>query len=206
MALISVSNNALSNISVLPASIPTGALTLIKSVTASASANIIFKNGVDGLVLDNTYKSYVFKFINCHPSADGVNFQFQVGTGTDDTYNEVITSTYVVSYHYEADTDQAVEYNGAHDQAQGTSFQTLCNSVGADNDQQVSGTLLFNGFADSTYVKHFIGDIQNAYSADYTFRHLVAGYVNTPTALTRVQFKFSSGNIDDGTIKLYGVK
>jgi hypothetical protein len=206
MALVTVSNNSLTAVTALPASIPTGALTLIKSITASASASISFVDGTDGVVLDGTYSSYVFKFINCHPSTDGVNFQFQVGTGIDDTYNEVITSTYVVSYHYEADTDQAVEYNGAHDQAQGTSFQTLCNSVGADNDQQVSGTLLFNGFADSTYVKHFVADIQNAYSADYTFRHLVAGYVNTPTALSRIQFKMSSGNIDDGIIKLYGVK
>ena len=34
----------------------------------------------------------------------------------------------------------------------------------------------------------------------------VAGYFNTTTALTRVQFKFGSGNIDAGTIKLYGIK
>jgi hypothetical protein len=60
MALISVSNNALSDISTLPASIPTGSLTLIKSITASASANISFVDGTDGVVLDGTYLSYVF--------------------------------------------------------------------------------------------------------------------------------------------------
>ena len=32
-----------------------------------------------------------------------------------------------------------------------------------------------------------------------------AGYFNTTTALTRVQFKMSSGNIDAGVIKMYGV-
>ena len=31
----------------------------------------------------------------------------------------------------------------------------------------------------------------------------IAGYFNTTTALTRVQFKFSSGNIDSGTIKTF---
>ena len=205
MAVVSNGTTIIDNGAFDPA-IPTGALTLIKSITASASASISFVDGASGVVLDDTYKSYVFKCINIHPATDGANFQFQVDTGTNTNYNQTITSTYVVSYHAEADNDQAAEYNGAHDQAQGTSFQTLCNSVGADNDQQVSGTLLFNGFADSTYVKHFIGDIQNAYSADYTFRHLVAGYVNTPTALSRIQFKFASGNIDDGIIKLYGVK
>ena len=33
-----------------------------------------------------------------------------------------------------------------------------------------------------------------------------AGYFNTTTALTRVQFKMSSGNIDAGDICLYGIK
>jgi hypothetical protein len=68
MALISVSNNALQNITAVPASIPTGSLTLIKSITASASASISFVHGTDGVVLDGTYLSYVFKFINIHPS------------------------------------------------------------------------------------------------------------------------------------------
>jgi hypothetical protein len=76
MALISVSNNALSDISTLPASIPTGSLTLIKSITASASANISFVDGTDGVVLDGTYLSYVFKFIDIHPATDDVEFYF----------------------------------------------------------------------------------------------------------------------------------
>jgi len=32
-----------------------------------------------------------------------------------------------------------------------------------------------------------------------------AGYINTTTAITRVQFKCNTGNIDSGVIKLYGV-
>ena len=33
----------------------------------------------------------------------------------------------------------------------------------------------------------------------------VAGYINTTTAITRIRFKYESGNIDSGTFKLYGV-
>jgi hypothetical protein len=33
----------------------------------------------------------------------------------------------------------------------------------------------------------------------------VAGYCNTTTAIDGVQFKMASGNIDSGTIKLYGI-
>jgi hypothetical protein len=32
-----------------------------------------------------------------------------------------------------------------------------------------------------------------------------SGYFNTTTAITRFRFKFASGNIDSGTIKMYGV-
>jgi hypothetical protein len=33
----------------------------------------------------------------------------------------------------------------------------------------------------------------------------VAGYFNTTSAIDEIQFKFDSGNIDAGTIKMYGV-
>jgi len=34
----------------------------------------------------------------------------------------------------------------------------------------------------------------------------IAGYFNTTADITAIQFKFASGNIDAGTIKLYGIK
>jgi hypothetical protein len=34
----------------------------------------------------------------------------------------------------------------------------------------------------------------------------VSGYINTTSAVDAIQFKMDSGNIDDGTIKLYGIK
>ena len=42
-------------------------------------------------------------------------------------------------------------------------------------------------------------------SANVGENRFTAGYFNTTTALTRVRFKFASGNIDAGTFKLYGV-
>ena len=35
---------------------------------------------------------------------------------------------------------------------------------------------------------------------------VVAGYINVTAAIDAVQFKFNSGNIDSGIIKLYGIK
>ena len=40
----------------------------------------------------------------------------------------------------------------------------------------------------------------------YNRNAFVAGYGNTTSAINAVQFKFSSGNIDDGTILMFGIK
>jgi hypothetical protein len=39
----------------------------------------------------------------------------------------------------------------------------------------------------------------------YAHNDFFAGYVNTTSAINAIDFKFSSGNIDDGIIKMYGV-
>ena len=42
-------------------------------------------------------------------------------------------------------------------------------------------------------------------SSPHSVQSFVAGYINSTSAVDAVQFKMSSGNIDSGTIKLYGV-
>ena len=42
-------------------------------------------------------------------------------------------------------------------------------------------------------------------NTDYSMNDFIAGYGNTTSAVEAIQFKYSSGNIDAGTIKLYGV-
>ena len=64
MALVKYNNNSISSITAT-ASLPAGSMTLIKTVTASSSANISFVHGTSDVVLDNTYPIYVIKFINC---------------------------------------------------------------------------------------------------------------------------------------------
>ena len=43
-------------------------------------------------------------------------------------------------------------------------------------------------------------------STPYSVQSFCDGYVNTTSAIDAIQFKMSSGNIDSGTIKLYGIK
>ena len=179
-----------------------GSLVLLNTETASSSATISFTSGID-----STYKEYVFKFYDIHPATNAVDFLFQADTGTNTSYNQTITSTHFVSAHEEADGDATVTYRTAGDLAQSTSFQQLneYNTIGNDNDQSLAGTLTIYDPSNSTFVKHFIATTDVSEQNDYQVNSFVAGYFNTTTALTRFQFKMSSGNIDAGVIKMYGV-
>ena len=178
-----------------------GTLILLSTQTASASASISFTTG-----LDSTYDEYIFKFINIHPATDGAEFQFNLSTDSGSNYNVTKTTTFFRAYHDEADTTTTLQYLADSDLAQSTSDQRFLREIGNDNDQSGSGTLTLFNPSSTTYVKHFIAT-GNAYiNADYTMNYYVAGYGNTTSAVNAIRFQMSSGNIDDGIIKLYGVK
>ena len=56
------------------------------------------------------------------------------------------------------------------------------------------------------FLKHFIGRANNYHRANITNDNNFSGYFNTTSAINAIQFKFSSGNIGSGIIKLYGIK
>ena len=173
---------------------------LIETQTASSSSTISFTSGID-----STYDEYVFKFYNIHPATDRAFLQFQVDTGTNTNYNQTITSTYYHVFHDEADSNTALNYVASKDQAQGTAFQTISYNTGNGNDECSDGELQLFAPASTTFVKNFMSTFQTADDAGFSDNPYCAGYINTTTALTRVQFKFSSGNIDSGQISLFGI-
>ena len=206
MSVLFCNNNSMSAITTLPSGVGGGSMNLISTQTASSSSTISFTSGID-----STYKEYIFKFIEIHPATNDATFQFQGETGTNTDYNETITSSTFRAVVGEDGGDTQLAYRAPNDQAQGTSFQTLAPNIGNQNDANVSGTLHIFDPSNTTFVKHFFSDINMNEGSDdgsggtFCQRLLVGGYFNTTTALTRFQFKFSSGNIDSGTIKLYGV-
>ena len=200
MALNYANNQSLSAITALPASISGGALTLLQTQTASSSATISFTSNID-----STYDAYMFKFYNIHPATNNTEFQFNMSTDSGSNYNVTKTTTTFNAHHNEADTQALLLYDTNADLAQGTGFQLLAGACGNDNDQSISGSLhLFNP-SSTTFVKHFIARVGGFHEADYAFDFYTAGYGNTTSAINAVQFKYDSGNIDSGVIKLYAI-
>ena len=198
MAILTANNQSLTEITSLPSAVTTGSMVLLETKTASGDSVLSFTSNID-----STYDEYVFKFIDMHPSAySGFGFNGSIDSG--DNYNVTKTTTNFNAYHDEADTATNVGYRTAED-VQGTAFQIFQQNWGTDNDQAGSGYLhLFNP-SSTTFVKHFIGRASNYHASDYAIDCFVAGYFNTTSAIDAMQFKMSTGNIDAGVIKLYGV-
>ena len=177
-------------------------MTFISKFTSDGSdTTATFASGID-----STYKEYLFIYNNIHPETDDTSFQVGFRDGST-AYDATKTTTFFMVQHTEADATQ-IEYETAHDLAQGTGFLELARSVGSDNDQAVSGYLhLFNP-SSTTFVTHFIARTQYADSSGTTtsVNAFVAGYCNVTAAIDGVQFAMSSDEIQAGTISLYGIK
>ena len=200
MGVISNGTTLIDNGALDPA-VPTGSLILLSTQTASASASIEFTSGID-----STYDSYVFKFIDIHPATDKQYFTFQGSTDGGSTYATTVTTTDFAAYHTESGSASGLGYESGADQAQGTGLIKISNTVGNGADECCAGYLhLFNP-SSTTYVKHFINRSQTYQGDNYSVDEYKAGYFNTTSAINAIKFQFASGNIDDGIIKMYGVK
>tara|TARA_R100000458_G_scaffold52062_1_gene53325 strand:+ start:505 stop:1107 length:603 start_codon:yes stop_codon:yes gene_type:complete len=181
-----------------------GALVHIKTLTASSSSNLSFVHGSSDVVLDSTYRTYIFKLINIHPSAQAF-FGFNFSTDAGSNYNATKTSTNFRAYHDEGDSSTDLDYKDGDDIAQGTGQVLTAGNLGTGNDESLSGELWLFNPSSTTYVKHFIWRSSCVQSAPAAFDCYVTGYANTTSDVDAVQFAMASGNIDSGTIKLYGI-
>jgi hypothetical protein len=189
----------MASITSLPSGVSGSSLVLISEQTASSSSTISFTSGID-----STYKEYIFKFISIHPSANQKYFQFQGSTDGGSNYNTSMTTTFFRAYHNEGGSSTGLAYFDI-DQANGTSFQNLAGDIGGDNDQAFCAELKLFNPSSTTFVKHFMYRGVDSHHDEQITDGYCAGYFNTTSAIDALQFKFSSADIESGTIKMYGV-
>ena len=176
-------------------------LVLISTFTSDGSdATANFTSGID-----STYKEYLFVFNSVHAETDSVDLTFQGSTNGGSSYGITMTTSFFRAYHQEDGGGAGLGYVTGKDLAQSTSYQPLTYDIGADNDQAVSGILRLYNPSSTTFVKHFIAQSSDIFASDGNGNRLIAGYFNTTSAINAVQFKMSSGEIQGGTIDLFGV-
>ena len=187
----------------LGSGVATGKMILIKTLTASDSANLSFVHGASSVVFDNTYDKYVFKFINIHPANDGVQFQVNFRDGGS-AYDATKTTTLFQAYKQEDGGGQALTYRTPDDLAQSTASQMLSADCDNDNDSNLGGELTIFNPSSTVFQKQFMSTTNSNYNSAMSINVFVGGYVNVTAAVDGVQFTMSSGNFD-GIIKLYGI-
>ena len=203
MGLIS-NGTTLLDAGALDSGVAVGKLTLIKTLTASNSANLSFVHGASSVVLDGTYDNYLFKFLNIHPVSTNRIFSVNFRDGGSN-FDSPKTSSSFRSLHGEDGNSGALAYTGNDDLSNATGEQSLANGVGAGDDEGLSGELLFYAPSNTTFVKHFKATVNFYEDANVTANHFTAGFANTATAIDGVRFQMSTGNISTGIIKLYGI-
>tara|TARA_A100001391_G_scaffold36220_1_gene19771 strand:- start:55 stop:684 length:630 start_codon:yes stop_codon:yes gene_type:complete len=203
--LVKHNNNSISAIT-SAGQLAQGKMTLIKEQTASSSASISFVHGSSDVVFDSTYPIYLFKFINIHPATDNVQFMHNGSIDAGSNYNVTKTNTMFEGEHSEGGGSGTLNYITSHDIAQGTGNAKFTYNCGNDNDQSLSGQFFIFSPSSTTFVKHFLSVVSNSHNSDYEKNTYTSGYYNTTSDVDAIQFSYSSGNIDSGTIKLYGIK
>ena len=199
MALNFANNNSLSAITTQPSGLSGGAMTLLSTQTASSSSTISFTSGID-----STYDEYVFKFYDIHPSSSG-QLKCNFSTDSGSNYNATKTTTSFVALHTENGASTNLVYQTVRDLAQSTSDMWVSSSIPTDNDASCSGQMILFNPSSSVFVKHFI-IVGNSMATDPgSYHDFFAGYINTTSPVDAVRFNMSTGNIDSGVIKLYGI-
>ena len=197
MALTKLNNKAVANVTSIPVAL--GDMVLVSSATASSSASIEFTLG--------NYKEYQFYFVNLHPSVDNATFEMNFSTDNGSNYNVTKTTTFFQAYHFENGAATNLQYSASADLAQSTGEQRIISGIDDDNDSSGSGFISVFNPSSTTFVKHFISQCNTVYpeTPNLCVQQYVAGYANTTSALTNIRFQMSSGNIDAGTILMYGI-
>ena len=195
-----VAQNSARHSGLIKSASASGTWNLIETLTASSSATLDFTSGID-----DTYDEYIFKCIGIHRQTNSAEFGFQANAAGGSGYNETITSTTFDAYHAEDDAYLVFAYNSGEDQGQETGLQHLVENSFNANDSADAGYLhLFNP-SSTTFIKHFIGRFNYTHANSGIRDTHIGGYINTTSAIDEVQFKMSTGNIDAGTISLYGI-
>ena len=167
-----------------------GSLILVDSDTASNSA-IISLTGID-----STYNVYVCHLIGITPTADA-NFNMRVTTGgTADSDSEYDTASEILkesaTFGNTSDTDEA---------------QWRINStVGTDTGEQTNHNIYLFNFNNASEYSFYTNESVKLNASGSMEGYQGGGVHTVAEANDGVNFFFTSGNIESGSFKLYGIK
>lgn len=172
-------------------------LVLLQTVTASSDTTVDVGSSS---LFTSTYKVYQIHLIDVHPSNDGAHFAGRMGTG-----GSIVTTG--GSYQY---ARHQVTYNstsGVVRGSNGAGIVDLAESLGGLDDECLHQVHTLYNPAGTTFKKqvNFYG-VSNDLTPNFAMNNGIYANETFVTAIDRIQFSFTTGTIQSGTFKLYGVK
>ena len=169
---------------------------LLATKTASASAALDFTEFNNA-----TYRRYEFELENVKPATDNVSFYFRTSTNAGSTY-DAGASDYV---HGQSGTSAASATTGASVGASAIPLNTAVTIGNAASEYGLSGELVLTGAPSAAVFTELRGMVTYWNTAGAMVQLELGGARLSAADVDAVRFLFSSGNIESGTIRMYGI-
>lgn len=183
----------------LKVAVPSGMVVLEEHI-ASASPTLDFttrnKNGYTGALVQSDFDEYVVQFIDLLPATDGANGQLQVSTDGGSTWK---TTGYQYAIKYQGPSGATGVVNSTTD----TSLFMLNNVRNSIDGMSGELRLYDPGGAMS---KLFLGDVAGLETDGNRYWFDGAWWYVSATAVNALRFKYSTGNIASGVMRVLGVR
>jgi hypothetical protein len=179
-----------------------GGLVLLASLTASSSSSLDFVNrnasGQSGAIFQSDFDEYLIEFVNVRPATNAAGILGRLSTDGGSTY---ASTSYYSPYH--------VVWSGGHtagnDTTNGFRVSGPCSNTAANGG--VSGTMrLYNPLSSVVHKQALLSTANVDTNVSVPVRWDVGAAYQSATACDAFRVIATSGNIADGTVRIYGIK
>jgi hypothetical protein len=172
---------------------------LLTTTVSSAVASIEFKHGTDSLVFDNTYNCHVFILSNMRPVTDSQPLEMTWSTDTGSSY---LSSNYKFAHKGNDSAANEMSHASASDSVIDLTSDNFGN---ADTTESGSIQIWCHNFG-TTGVTHYCNMQSGHADASTQASSTMSVGTNSDTNdIDAIKFKFGSGNIEAGSISMYGI-
>ena len=167
-------------------------MTLLQTVTASGDTTVDVGSSS---LFTSTYKVYQIHLIAVHPSNNGAHFACKMGTGGS-----------IISASYEYAREQVLHGGSSIRGSNSAGTVDLAESIGSEDNECLHQVHTLYNPAGTTFRKlvNFYGSSVDL-TPNFAMNNGMYGNESFVTAIDRIQFYFTTGTIQSGTFKLYGI-
>ena len=174
--------------------------TMIKSITASSSADVQFINGSASVVLDSTYQIYKLFGINIIPATDAAEPQLHMSTNAGSAWTAVTGAIIAGGGTSGGVTGNAPEYFG-----NGNFYEdTYGLGTGSGEVGCFEATIYLPSATNANVLTHISSVAQTSNNNRYVGMGM--HMANAVENIDGIKIVMSTGNIAAGIFKLYGIK